>query len=290
MLPSELLLLIASFTLTHAITIPRPPRPATPILPPKIPLPIPNFHPVPVVPVVPNMAPQQAVVQANVGRLEQTLKYAEDAADFGMNLVGAVLDTSTPTPTSGLVLTSNAPTPTFAYSDLAPCLSYASILSSCAAATTSFFGLPHSVQASCACVSTSTATPTNMPTCTRIVQKWDDRYNGYEAGCWGFFNATGFTAIKDAMDSNAALPGRDLCKIESSARVSASVTKSGVWAATSTIGSCARRTASESVKATVTLRAMTEGAGGRVAVGTGTWLGKPISVRKKICWNFHPDS
>lgn len=88
----------------------------------------------------------------------------------------------------------------------APCISYASILSSCAAVTTSFYYLDYDQQAACVCYQAST----NSAAC-QAVPTLDLSYDTYEYGCYDFFARINVTRITQAMDSAAVLPGPVLC-------------------------------------------------------------------------------
>jgi hypothetical protein len=97
--------------------------------------------------------------------------------------------------------------PTAWATDFAPCKSYASILSSCAAATTSFYNLEYDKQASCVCYEAST----NTAAC-QAVPKFVTSYDDYEYGCYDFFNShSAFQMIARAMNDSIALPGPELC-------------------------------------------------------------------------------
>lgn len=239
-------------------SIPKPvvPKPVVPIPPPRI-----------VDPYIPGSAQQPEVVaQGNLQRLEDRLEIVGTGIDFGSQLVDAILGkgdaTPTPTPMSGnasgaqsmfcdLTLFSSptstnicyvvTPTATLPQLSVHSCSSYASILSRCAAATTSFYDLAKSDQAACACHST---TRSYRPLCTVVVQKQDDSYDGYEKACYDMFNEFNYSSIRDAMENVAVLPGKGLCAAMSSQGASGTVSRLAPVFATTTEGSCAESTLS----------------------------------------------
>jgi hypothetical protein len=98
------------------------------------------------------------------------------------------------------------PNPTSWATAFAPCKRYASILSSCATATASFYDLEYDQQASCVCYQAST----NTAAC-QAVPTLDLSYDVDEYQCWNFLNKTGAIAIADVMDQALVLPGPVLC-------------------------------------------------------------------------------
>ncbi|KAF2186163.1 hypothetical protein K469DRAFT_706822 [Zopfia rhizophila CBS 207.26] len=229
----------------------RPPRPAEP-KPPSVPKPPgqPFGQPKPggapfspeYEPTVndPNKVPPQAEIQSNMGSLEQRLGILNNALDVAQEVVKAFLATSASTATEservgGFFATksSSAPatttsmdvtftqTSTLPSSSFTACKSYASILSSCASATTSFHSLNPTSQASCACYSNATTTVscsigTKLATVpTLAASRFDDAANS----CHEFFERQGYERIADALAGlqrnetgrNQKMPGAGFC-------------------------------------------------------------------------------
>ena len=109
------------------------------------------------------------------------------------------------------------PTSTLSAAAYAACTDYASILSSCASATTSFYHLAPSEQARCACyVPTTTSTwcspsgtakPTtlDLDMTTEFAQsvsvsaRATSRFDNAADACYGYFNAQGYTALANVL-------------------------------------------------------------------------------------------
>jgi hypothetical protein len=154
-------------------------------------------------PANPNLAQAQAQVN-NVAGLNKRWELAEtiaDVADLGYSIADAILGTAQTTTALATV-----PNPTSWATAFAPCKRYASILSSCATATASFYDLEYDQQASCVCYQAST----NTAAC-QAVPTLDLSYDVDEYQCWNFLNKTGAIAIADVMDQALVLPGPVLC-------------------------------------------------------------------------------
>ncbi|KAH6644653.1 hypothetical protein C7974DRAFT_25505 [Boeremia exigua] len=200
--PFALFSLVAS---TGVIFIPKF-KPNTPAIrppsPPKVDYKPNTNKPAPQVPAKP--APAQEQVQANnVGGLNNKLKKAEDIAgliDIGKDIAQAILGTTQSTTVKA------SSTATINATAFAPCNSYASILASCASATTSFYDLDYEQQASCACYQSST----NTAAC-QAVPTLDTSYDDYEYECYDFFDSNGYVMIAQAMNDSLQLPGPMLC-------------------------------------------------------------------------------
>ncbi|KAH7130144.1 hypothetical protein B0J11DRAFT_602367 [Dendryphion nanum] len=162
-----LLTILISLTIPPSIqaAFPKFKQPDPPPVPniPKINVPVPGGPPkIPpaYIPVGDRIDVPQARIDQNIGSLEQRLQ----AAGFGLDVAGAAIDvvnailattkisTSVDVPTGTLFDGSRTTTtPSLPTTSYLACVRYASRLNSCASATSSFYSLPASAQASCAC-------------------------------------------------------------------------------------------------------------------------------------------
>jgi hypothetical protein len=88
----------------------------------------------------------------------------------------------------------------------APCKNYASILTSCASATASFYDLDYDQQAACVCYQAST----NTDLC-QAIPTLDPSYDDYEFMCYDFLGTIQASFVTEAMDEAVELPGPLLC-------------------------------------------------------------------------------
>lgn len=200
----------------------RPPKPSTPEVPntpkpyspesPNAPKP---YSPKPIGdPTVPNSGPYdpanvppQQQIQSNMGRVEQRLDKLDIALEIGSaikDVVDAILQQpevetflgETFTVTSAASDVTFTPTSTLPSTSFAACTSYASVIRSCASATSNFYALPATAQASCACYRTA---PASYISCGVSSEAWAavptlaaDALDNAANECHDFFSLQGY--------------------------------------------------------------------------------------------------
>ncbi|CAI6234049.1 unnamed protein product [Periconia digitata] len=164
----------------------------------------------------------QVGIQYKMGNLERKLKPVEEGIGALTDIVSAVLenvDCSPPTRIGQDAKTCDAeftPTASVPVESFAACSSFAQIISSCATATTSFYSLDATAQASCACYSTPATRSAGGPVCTGTKQAQVTAaptlaisdFDGKAASCFSYFSAQGYNNIAAVLggSNNQSLP------------------------------------------------------------------------------------
>ncbi|KAF1949713.1 hypothetical protein CC80DRAFT_254229 [Byssothecium circinans] len=219
-------------------------------------------------------------------RKEEVLQRVSEAADVVVDVVEKILDlaggegdtTATTTARSG----DFTPSTTLPSISFKACTSYAKMLSSCASATTSFYSLAPTVQASCACYST----PTTSRACTETKQAEVTgapslaiaAFDNNADACFSFFSLQGYSNVAKALDTETIVSnttgvdpqvaglGKGFC-----AKVDAAVKarSNGTWSTKQGLSASGKSMVWTDCKGLVTGEGASGGTGRGVSVGMG---------------------